>query len=81
MADMKIKFTNAQYEKLSRQLDEAENKSNNTLFKKIQRKVRSLYMNEERIEDLNEKERASQRVITGKHYSLLKRVRQMEGQM
>ena len=81
MADMKIKFTQARYEELSKQLDEAERKSSNTLFKKVQRKVRSLYMSKDKMEDLSEKERASQRVITSNHYSLLKRVRQMEGQM
>jgi hypothetical protein len=81
MADMKVKFTQARYEELSKQLDEAERKSNNTLFKKVQRKVRSLYMSKDQMQDLSEKEKASQRAITGKHYSLLKRVRQMEGQM
>ena len=80
MAEKK-KFTQADYEKLSKQLDQAEAASSNTLFKRVRNKVRSLYMSEDAMQDMKEKERMGQRAITGKHYSLLKRVREMEKQM
>ena len=81
MADKKIKFTQAEYEKLSKQLDQAESARNNTLFKRVRNKVRSLYMTEDQMTDMKEKERFGQRAITGKHNSLLKRVEAMEAQM
>lgn len=81
MADKRIKFTQAEYEKLSKQLDDIEESRSNTLFKRVRNKVRSLYMTEDQMTDMKERERFGQRAITGKHNSLLKRVKAMEAQM
>ena len=73
----------SEYEKLKKQLDAVERSKNNTLFNKVRRKVRSLYMNKDKIQDLEEGELSSmkQRVVSSKHHSLLRRVEAMEKQM
>ena len=73
----------SEYKKLKKQLDAVERSKNNTLFNKVRRKVRSLYMNKDKIQDLEEGELSSmkQRVVSSKHHSLLRRVEAMEKQM
>ena len=73
----------SEYEKLKKQLDAVERSKNNTLFNKVRRKVRSLYMNKDKIQDLEEGELSSmkQRVVSSKHHSLLRRVEAMEKKM
>ena len=73
----------SEYKKLSKQLDAVERSKNNTLFNKVRRKVRSLYMNKDKIQDLEEGELSSmkQRVVSSKHHSLLRRVEAMEKKM
>jgi len=73
----------SEYKKLSKQLDAVERSKNNTLFNKVRRKVRSLYMNKDKIQDLEEGELSTikQRVVSSKHHSLLRRVEAMEKKM
>ena len=73
----------SEYKKLKKQLDAVERSKNNTLFNKVRRKVRSLYMNKDKIQDLEEGELSSmkQRVVSSKHHSLLRRVEAMEKKM
>ena len=74
-------FTQAEYEKLRAELDEIERKQSNTLLNKFKRKIRSLYMSEEDLQDLEEDRKRDQRVMTGRQHTLYRRVNQMEKQM
>jgi hypothetical protein len=74
-------FTQAEYEKLSAELDAIERKQSNTLLNKFKRKVRSLYMSKEDLQDLEEAKKRGQRVMTGRQHTLYRRVNQMEKQM
>jgi hypothetical protein len=74
-------FTQAEYEKLRAELDEIERKQSNTLLNKFKRKIRSLYMSEEDLQDLEEDRKRGQRVMTGRQHTLYRRVNQMEKQM
>lgn len=73
----------SEYEKLSKQLDAVERSKSNTMFKRVRRKVRSLYMSKDKIQNLEEGELSTmkQRVVSSKHHSLLRRVEAMEKQM
>lgn len=77
----RIDFTDAEYEKLSKELDEIERAENNTLLNRFKRKVRSLYMTEEQMEDFNEKQRSGQRAMGQRQFTLLRRLEEMEKQM
>ena len=83
MSDKNIKFTQSEYEELSKQLDEVEQSHSNTLFKRVQRKLRSLYLSGDKIQSLEEGKSSTmqQRVVSSKHHSLLRRVEAMEKQM
>ena len=74
-------FTQAEYEKLRAELDEIERKQSNTLLNKFKRKIRSLYMSEYELQDLEEDRKRGQRVMTGRQHTLYRRVNQMEKQM
>jgi len=74
-------FTQAEYEKLSSELDAIESKQSNTLLNRFKRKIRSLYMSKDELQDLEEDRKRGQRVMTGRQHTLFRRVNQMEKQM
>jgi hypothetical protein len=69
------------YDKLSRELDKVEAKKSNTLLKKFKRKVQGLYKSEDQMQDEREMAKRGQRALSGRHYSLLKRVEELEEYM
>jgi hypothetical protein len=69
------------YDKLSRELDKVEAKKSNTLLKKFKRKVQGLYKSEDQMQDEREMAKRGQRTLSGRHYSLLKRVEELEEYM
>tara|TARA_R100000951_G_scaffold107281_1_gene102536 strand:- start:89 stop:331 length:243 start_codon:yes stop_codon:yes gene_type:complete len=69
------------YDKLSRELDKVEAKNSNTLLKKFKRKVEGLYKSEDQMQDEREMAKRGQRTLSGRHYSLLKRVEELEEYM
>jgi len=69
------------YDKLSRELDEVERAKNNTLLKKFKRKVERLYKSEDKMRDESETAKRGQRVLSGRHYSLLRQVEELEKYM
>jgi len=69
------------YDKLSRELDKVEAKKSNTLLKKLKRKVQGLYKSEDQMQDEREMAKRGQRTLSGRHYSLLKRVEELEEYM
>jgi hypothetical protein len=69
------------YDKLSRELDKVEAKKSNTLLKKFKRKVQGLYKSEDQMQDEREMAKRGQRTLSGRHYSLLKRVKELEDYM
>ena len=69
------------YDKLSRELDKVEAKKSNTLLKKFKRKVQGLYKSEDQMRDEREMAKRGQRTLSGRHYSLLKRVEELEEYM
>ena len=69
------------YDKLSSELDKVEAKKSNTLLKKFKRKVEGLYKSEDQMQDEREMAKRGQRTLSGRHYSLLKRVEELEEYM
>lgn len=69
------------YDKLSRELDKVEAKKSNTLLKKFKRKVQGLYKSEDQMQNEREMAKRGQRTLSGRHYSLLKRVEELEKYM
>jgi len=69
------------YDKLSRELDKVEAKKSNTLLKKFKRKMQGLYKSEDQMQDEREMAKRGQRTLSGRHYSLLKRVEELEEYM
>jgi hypothetical protein len=69
------------YDRLSRELDKVEAKKSNTLLKKFKRKVQGLYKSEDQMQDEREMAKRGQRTLSGRHYSLLKRVEELEDYM
>ena len=69
------------YDKLSRALDKVEAKKSNTLLKKFKRKVQGLYKSEDQMQNEREMAKRGQRTLSGRHYSLLKRVEELEEYM
>ena len=69
------------YDKLSRELDKVEAKKSNTLLKKFKRKGQGLYKSEDQMQDEREMAKRGQRTLSGRHYSLLKRVEELEEYM
>jgi hypothetical protein len=51
------------------------------LLKKFKRKVEGLYKSEDRMRDEREAAKRGQRVLSGRHYSLLRQVEQLEKYM
>ena len=74
-------FTQAEYEKYSSQLDALEQKQSSSLLRKFKDKILSLVKTEDEMQDMRESRKTKQRVISGKHFTLLKRVEDMEAAM
>ena len=74
-------FTQAEYEKYSKQLDALESKQSSSLLRRFKDKVLSLVKSEDEMQDMRESRKKNRRVLGGKHYSLLKRVEAMEAAM
>tara|TARA_S200002703_G_scaffold157073_1_gene164088 strand:- start:731 stop:979 length:249 start_codon:yes stop_codon:yes gene_type:complete len=69
------------YEKFSRQLDEFERTKDKKLFNRVKRKLSIIVKGEDKAQEDREMKKRSQRVLSGKHYTLLKRVEELEKYM
>ena len=75
------KVLQARYDRLVRDLDKAWAKKNNTLFKRVRRKIDTLFRGEDYVADRMESERSGQRAMTAENYKKLKWVRKFEKSM
>lgn len=75
------KVLQARYDRLVRDLDQAWAKKNQTLFKRVRRKMQTLFRGEDYTRDQMEKERGGQRVMTAGDYKKLQWVRKFEKSM
>lgn len=71
----------SRYSMLVKQLDKAEAEADSGLFKKVKRKLQSLYKSEYEMKDAKEAEKSGQRVMTAEHFKLARRVAKIERNM